>query len=182
MPLWQTHLSALITLPRLKIAGGSLLCRAVIFGLITLLCLAVPSLSRAQGVISTAAGTTWSFFGDDGPAILASLDGPTSVAVDAAGNIFIADRNNNLVRKVGADGIITTVAGNGDFSFAGDGGPATAASLDPQGVAVDAAGQPRGVSFDLLHWTGSGNEPAGERSRGSRRSAVGDDGDPGRND
>ncbi|MCZ6489067.1 MAG: SMP-30/gluconolactonase/LRE family protein, partial [Acidobacteria bacterium] len=69
-----------------------------------------------------------------------ALDGPTGVAVDAAGNIYIADRNNNLVRKVGADGIITTVVGNGDFSFAGDGGLATDAALDPQGVAVDAAG------------------------------------------
>jgi sugar lactone lactonase YvrE len=64
------------------------------------------------------------------------------VAVDAAGNVFIADVVNNRVRRVdAATGVITTVAGDGNFGSGGDGGPATAASLaSPAGVAVDAAG------------------------------------------
>src|SRR5439155_23231690 len=68
--------------------------------------------------------------------------GPTAVALDASGNLYIADQNNHRVRKVdAATGIITTVAGNGSPAFAGDGGAATSASLNnPDGVAVDASG------------------------------------------
>ena len=96
-----------------------------------------------DGMITTVAGVGLpDFFGDDGPAIFAALDGPTSVAVDAAGNIFIADRNNNFVRKVGADGIITTVVGNGDFSFAGDGGLATEDLLRDRVVQVEGLDDP----------------------------------------
>ena len=63
------------------------------------------------------------------------------MAVDAAGNLYIADPDNHRIRKVDASGTITTVAGNGTAGFAGDGGAATAASLsNPRGVAVDAAG------------------------------------------
>src|ERR1035438_9102207 len=79
--------------------------------------------------------------GDGGPATAAQLNFPTGVAADAAGNLFIADTFNNRIRKVSANGIITTVAGTGARGFGGDGGPATAAQLNyPQGVAVDAAG------------------------------------------
>jgi sugar lactone lactonase YvrE len=80
--------------------------------------------------------------GDGGPATNARLDSPTSVAVDAAGNIFIADQRNHQVRKVAAGTrIITTVAGTGIAGFAGDGGPATGASLNnPTGVAIDRFG------------------------------------------
>jgi hypothetical protein len=102
-----------------------------------------------DGTISTAAGTgVQGFSGDHGPATDASLrlaTGPLSgggcLAVDAAGDLFIADALNNRVRKVAVNGIITTVAGEGRRGFFGDNGPATNAGLDlPLGVAVDAAG------------------------------------------
>ena len=68
-------------------------------------------------------------------------DSPVGVAVDAGGNLFIADYNNRRIRKVDTNGIITTVAGNGTASFYGDGGAATKAALNsPTGVAVDAGG------------------------------------------
>jgi uncharacterized protein (TIGR03437 family) len=94
----------------------------------------------ASGIISTVAGNgTAGFSGDGGPATSAELYGPRGVAVDATGNLFIADKNR--VRKVSASGIITTVAGNGTPGFSGDGGPATSASLNtPNAVVVDAAG------------------------------------------
>ena len=80
------------------------------------------------------------FSGDGGPANRASLNAPYGVAVDSAGNVYIADTYNSLIRKV-SGGIITTVAGNGFESFSGDGGPAVSASLFfPQGVAVDSVG------------------------------------------
>ena len=95
-----------------------------------------------SGIISTVAGNgTRGFSGDGGPATSASLYYPTGVAVDAAGNLYIADRGNDRIRRVNAAGIISTLAGNGTYGFSGDGGPATAASLRlPTGVAVDAAG------------------------------------------
>src|SRR5438874_1864038 len=84
-----------------------------------------------QRVITTIAGKGNGGFGrDNGPAIKASLFGPLGIAVDSGGNIFIADTNNNRVRKITPDGIITTVAGNGQNGSAGDGGPATAAQLN----------------------------------------------------
>ena len=94
------------------------------------------------GIITTVAGNgTFGFSGDGGPATSAQLDFPVDVAVDTAGNLYIADFGNHRIRKVSPGGIITTVAGNGVDDFSGDGGPATAASLNsPSGVAVDAAG------------------------------------------
>lgn len=94
------------------------------------------------GVISTFAGTgTAGFSGDGGPAASAQLNSPWGMALDAAGNLYIADSRNNVIRKVTPAGVISTVAGNGRPDFAGDGGPATAAALNfPAGVAVDAAG------------------------------------------
>ncbi len=96
----------------------------------------------AAGVISTVAGDgTRGFGGDGGPATAAQLDWPTGVAVDGAGNLYIADRNNDRIRKVDAAGVISTVAGDGTRGFGGDGGPAVAAQLNrPQGMAVDGAG------------------------------------------
>ena len=83
--------------------------------------------------------------GDDGPAIRAKLTEPTGVAVDAAGNIYIADRHNHRVRKVDTSGTISTFAGTSvgtrDYGFNGDGGPADRALLAfPEGVVVDAVG------------------------------------------
>ena len=82
------------------------------------------------------------YSGDNGPATAAELDDPTGVAVDSAGDLFIADSGNNVIREVNhATGVITTVAGNGTAGYSGDSGPATAAELDdPAGVAVDSAG------------------------------------------
>jgi uncharacterized repeat protein (TIGR01451 family) len=94
-----------------------------------------------DGVISIVAGTgTAGFSGDDGPAAAARLNSPWGIAVDAAGNLFVADSGNARLRKITPDGIITTVAGNGTYGFSGDAGPATSAMLYPSGVAVDKAG------------------------------------------
>ncbi|MBZ4192710.1 MAG: hypothetical protein LAE24_00155, partial [Candidatus Contendobacter sp.] len=95
-----------------------------------------------DGIITTVAGNgTPGYSGDGGPATQASLNFPTSVAVAADGSVLIADANNSRIRRVGPDGIITTVAGNGTHGYSGDGGPATQASLSsPWGVAVTADG------------------------------------------
>ncbi|PQJ12526.1 hypothetical protein CJD36_001895 [Flavipsychrobacter stenotrophus] len=83
------------------------------------------------GIITIIAGTgTQGFSGDGGPATNAMLHGPQDVTMDRNGNIYIADGSNNRIRKIDANGIITTVAGNGAASHAGDGLPATFAGLD----------------------------------------------------
>jgi sugar lactone lactonase YvrE len=105
----------------------------------------------ASGIITTVAGSGavglkgGGFSGDGGLATAASLNFPTGIAVDASGNLFIADALNNRIRKVSADGIITTVAGSGAFGHSNDRDPrksrATSAELyHPGGVAVDASG------------------------------------------
>jgi sugar lactone lactonase YvrE len=97
------------------------------------------------GVISTVAGTlgpAGGYSGDGGQATRAHLSWPQAVAVDAAGNLYIADTLNNVIRKVATNGIISTVAGNHVSGYSGDGGPATSAQLNsPQGLAVDAGGR-----------------------------------------
>src|ERR1035437_4513209 len=95
----------------------------------------------SNGVITTVAGNgTQGFSGDNGPPTIAQLNGPSGVAVDAAGSLYIADTYNQLGRKV-SNGVITTVAGNGTQGFSGDNGPATSAQLGfPEGLAVDSAG------------------------------------------
>jgi uncharacterized protein (TIGR03437 family) len=96
----------------------------------------------AQGIISTVAGTGRSgFSGDDGPAVLAELDFPVAVRLDGNGNLFIADYNNQRIRKVNlTTGIITTVVGNGDWEYNGDGVPAAEAAVDPRDFEIDSAG------------------------------------------
>ena len=94
------------------------------------------------GILSKLAGNGLpGDMGDGGLALDARLREPGGVAVDAAGNVYLADTYNNRVRKVTPDGKITTVAGTGSEGDSGDGGPATSAQLDePQGLAVDASG------------------------------------------
>jgi hypothetical protein len=93
-------------------------------------------------VISTVAGNgSAGFSGDGGQATSAQLNAPFGVAVDSAGNFYIAEWSNHRVRKVDTSGVITTFAGIGIAGYGGDGGPATQAALNsPEGVAVDSAG------------------------------------------
>jgi hypothetical protein len=93
-----------------------------------------------NGIITTIAGNgSIGYSGDGGAATNASFNHPYGLAVDGSGNVFIADEGNNVIRKVGVNGIITTLAGNGSAGYAGDGGVATNASLSqPYGVSVDA--------------------------------------------
>lgn len=94
------------------------------------------------GTISTIAGNgVRGFSGDGGPATSASIDYPHGLAATADGAVYLADVNNNRVRRIAPDGTISTVAGNGVAGFGGDGGPATAASLNaPIAVAPSADG------------------------------------------
>ncbi len=96
------------------------------------------------GIITTIAGssTSGSYSGDCGQATSAGLNAPIGVALDAVGNVYIADINNNRIRKVTVStGIITLIAGTGSGSYSGDNGPATAATLKyATDVAVDSAG------------------------------------------
>ena len=102
---------------------------------------------NTAGIISTVAGfpqEKTQFSGDGGPATSASIyisSNHIALAVDGAGNLYIADDGHHRIRKVSPSGIITTVAGNGKIDFSGDGGPATSASLyRPSGVALDSDG------------------------------------------
>ena len=100
--------------------------------------------AQQEFTIGTVAGCDCSQpnLGDGGPAKAAQITAD-AVALDTAGNLYIADTGNNRIRKVSTNGTISTVAGNGllSFSAAGDGGPALVAELgNPSGVAVDAAG------------------------------------------
>ncbi|MEO7803440.1 MAG: hypothetical protein ABIS18_03130, partial [Actinomycetota bacterium] len=95
--------------------------------LLILVQLLTPSAYANPGEILTVAGGG---VGDGGQAISASVYYPYGVAVDFSGNLYIADYGNNRIRKVNADGVISTVAGNGSYGFSGDGGQATSATLN----------------------------------------------------
>ncbi|MGO9336809.1 MAG: Ig-like domain repeat protein [Terracidiphilus sp.] len=107
----------------------------------------IRKVAAGTGIISTVAGTgSYGYghgaaIGDGGPATLATFDYPQGIAVDGAGNLYIADVFNSVIRKVTAStGIITTVAGSPTPGYAGDGGPATSAELSyPEDVALDSA-------------------------------------------
>jgi DNA-binding beta-propeller fold protein YncE len=95
-----------------------------------------------SGVITTCAGCGEAgYSGDGGPATRARFNEPYGIALDNAGNIYVADRHNHCVRRIdGSSGIVTTFAGNGSSGFDGDGGPASRAGLvEPNGLALDPA-------------------------------------------
>src|SRR5262245_6873827 len=104
------------------------------------------SLAAQENIITTVAGNGHgAFAGDGGPASEASLNMPGSVAVDAKGNVYIADWQNERIRKINPAGIISTVAGSGQRGFSGDGGPAIDASLDLISIGAQAAA---GIAVD----------------------------------
>jgi hypothetical protein len=134
-------------------------------------------------VITTIAGNgTQGYSGDNGPATSAELSNPAGIALDASGNLYIADTGNNRVRKVSVNGTITTVAGTGVSGFSGDTGPAISAKLNsPSAVAVDAAGNlyiADGANYRVRKVTfpaGTINTVAGNGTAGF----TGDNGAPG---
>src|SRR6185312_2277000 len=103
----------------------------------------IRKITAATGIITTVAGNgTLGSGGDNGPATSASMAYPDGVAIDNSGNIYIADTDNGMIRKVTAStGVITTIAGTGYVGSSGDNGPATSATLNyPNAVALDGSG------------------------------------------
>jgi len=103
----------------------------------------IRKVDKTTGLITSIAGSTRGFSGDGGPANAAQMDSPGGIALDASGNLFIADTANNRVRKVDSStGFISTIGGIGTFGFSGDGGPAVNARLAfPRWVVADAQGR-----------------------------------------
>jgi sugar lactone lactonase YvrE len=97
---------------------------------------------NTSGVITTIAGTSLGgYSGDGGLATAAEISNPSGIEIDATGNIYFTDSGNNVVRKINTSGIITTVAGNGNPFYSGDGGSATSAAMNgPIGIALDQIG------------------------------------------
>jgi len=106
-----------------------------------LLPLLAAAIASGQTISTFAGNGTAGYSGDGGPATQAEINRVVGLAVDAAGNIYLADQNNNRVRKVGTAGVITTFAGTGVAGYSGDGGLATLAQLSgPLGVCVAPSG------------------------------------------
>ncbi len=122
---------------------------------ILLLC-CVSLFVQTAGTIQTVAGNgSEAYSGDGGPATQAVLNVPVEVFADRKGNLFVADQDNNRIRKIAPGGSISTVAGTDVAGFSGDGGPAVDAQLNtPTGVFGD-TGAPSG-SQDLV-LTGGGS-------------------------
>src|SRR5262249_16769212 len=96
-----------------------------------------------QGAITNVVGdgTSGNYWGDGGKAADSGLNLPLALRADSAVNLYVQERTTSRVRKVGSDGTITTIAGNGTYGYSGDGGPATAAQLrSPAGLALDISG------------------------------------------
>jgi sugar lactone lactonase YvrE len=103
----------------------------------------IREVNLTTNIITTVVGTgTAGYSGDGGPATSARLFDPSGVALDSAGNLYIADSDNNVVRRVTASTqVITTIAGTGTLGYTGDNGPATSAELGtPWGLALNSAG------------------------------------------
>ena len=97
--------------------------------------------AKAQLIYTVAGNTSVSYTGDGGLATAAAIGQPEGVAVDGAGNYYISDVENEVIRKVNSSGIISTIAGVGTLGYSGDGGPATnAAIFGPMGIALDGTG------------------------------------------
>ena len=109
--------------------------------IIALLLVIVCACGAKAQIITTIAGGGTGGLGDGGPAIDCEFDSPYGIALDNVGNLYVASRDDNRIRKIDTHGIITTVAGNGVPAFSGDGGPATNASINhPIGITFDEAG------------------------------------------
>ena len=122
----------------------------------------IREISASSGNITTIAGTgVAGYSGDGGLATSATLQEPSAVAVDSAGNVYIADAGNNVIRKIRASNDhIVTVAGNGTPGYSGDGGSPTSAQLnDPTGVSVSSSG--------ILYIADTGNSVVREVSSGT---------------
>jgi len=106
----------------------------------------------SNGNLTVLAGNDYiGYSGDNGPAINASLNDPSGIAVDSKGYVYICDTFNSRIRKVSPDGIITTIAGLGTAGYYGDGGPATSALIYfPRAIVVDPSGN--------VYFSDSGND------------------------
>src|SRR6266850_7566830 len=109
-----------------KVVGSTAIVRALMC-VVSLVSCASTGMAQSGVVVTTIAGNgTFGYSGDNGPATSAQLFNPSGIAVDAAGNIYVADQQNNRIRKVTPAGIISTFAGGGRDGGDG-GGPATSA-------------------------------------------------------
>jgi sugar lactone lactonase YvrE len=124
----------------------SIFYRVLIF--VTVILWAASAFAQTRVISPVAGNGTAGFSGDGGPATSAELNDPAAVAIGPGGSLYIADRNNNMVRKIDANGIIRTVAGNGNAGWFFESGPAINSSLDqPSGVALDKSGNLYIVEF-----------------------------------